>query len=314
MRSGTFTWLAAAALALLVALPARASTPAGLKIFRDAGCGSCHTLAAAGASGNVGPDLDSAPPTTAAVAAQVKSGGGGMPSFSGTLSSAQIATLAGWVSSVAGQSSSTTPSRTTPPPAGLVQKHTRADTAAAGKVSLTLADVGSGWTDSNSTSAEPALTCASSHPDLSGIVETGAAASSNLQAGSHGPFVSEFAWVYKTAAQASLLWQRAVGPQLLGCLAASITQGSTNQIRFKVRSKHALAAPSGALLRAAYRVVATAATSGQTSTVYYDLVVLGGSRGVAEITFARIGAPMTRSIESKLATAVAKRLAAIPAK
>jgi hypothetical protein len=200
------------------------------------------------------------------------------------------------------------------PGAGLVQKHTRADTAAAGSVSLTLADVGSGWTDSNSTSAEPALTCASSHPDLSGIVETGAASSSNLQAGSHGPFVSESAWVYKTAAQAGLLWQRAVGPQLLGCLAASVTQGSTNQIRFKVRSKHVLPAPSGALRREAYRVVATASTSGQTSTVYYDLVVLGGSRGVAEITFARVGAPMTRSIEAELATTVARRLAAIPTK
>jgi hypothetical protein len=181
-------------------------------------------------------------------------------------------------------------------------------------VSLTLADVGSGWTDSSSSSPEPALTCASSHPDLSGIVETGSASSVDLQAATHGPFVSESAWVYKTVAQTSLLWQRAVGPQLLGCLAASVMQGSTPQIHFKVRSKQVLPAPSGAAMRAAYRVVATATTSGGTSTVYYDLVVIGGGRGVAEVTFARVGAPMIRSLETKLATTVARRLAAIPAK
>jgi mono/diheme cytochrome c family protein len=31
---------------------------AGKAVFTSAGCGSCHTLAAAGASGNVGPNLD----------------------------------------------------------------------------------------------------------------------------------------------------------------------------------------------------------------------------------------------------------------
>ena len=31
---------------------------AGKGVFADAGCGSCHTFAEAGASGTVGPDLD----------------------------------------------------------------------------------------------------------------------------------------------------------------------------------------------------------------------------------------------------------------
>jgi cytochrome c oxidase subunit 2 len=34
------------------------STAAGKKAFADNGCGACHTLAAAGSSGTVGPDLD----------------------------------------------------------------------------------------------------------------------------------------------------------------------------------------------------------------------------------------------------------------
>lgn len=34
----------------------------GEQLFVDTGCGSCHTLAAAGATGNVGPDLDEVAP------------------------------------------------------------------------------------------------------------------------------------------------------------------------------------------------------------------------------------------------------------
>jgi mono/diheme cytochrome c family protein len=33
---------------------------AGVAVFNDQGCGSCHTLAAAGSTGNVGPNLDEA--------------------------------------------------------------------------------------------------------------------------------------------------------------------------------------------------------------------------------------------------------------
>jgi hypothetical protein len=236
-----------------------------------------------------------------------------MPSFSGTLSSAQISALASWVSTVAGTSSSSPAPTTSAPVAGLVQKHTKADTAAAERVSLTLADVGAEWTSSPPSGAEPALTCASSHPDLTGVVETGAASSDSLQAGTLGPFVSESAWVYKTPAQAGQLWQRAVGPKLLACLAGSVTGGSTSQIRFAVKSKNVLRAPSANRRRAVYRVVATAATSGQSVTVYYDLVVVGGGRGVAEITFARVGAPTSPSTEATLASTVAHRLSAIPA-
>ena len=39
---------------------AAAAKPDGKAIFASAGCGGCHTLKAAGASGNVGPNLDDA--------------------------------------------------------------------------------------------------------------------------------------------------------------------------------------------------------------------------------------------------------------
>jgi hypothetical protein len=75
---------------------------AGAAVFASAGCANCHTLKAAGASGTVGPNLDQLQPSADQVQGIVRSGGGGMPSFSGKLSSAQIAAVASYVSSVAG--------------------------------------------------------------------------------------------------------------------------------------------------------------------------------------------------------------------
>jgi mono/diheme cytochrome c family protein len=74
----------------------------GAAVFQKAGCGSCHTLKAANASGAVGPNLDQLHPDTQTVAAIVRSGGGAMPSFAGKLSYPEIAAVARYVSSVAG--------------------------------------------------------------------------------------------------------------------------------------------------------------------------------------------------------------------
>jgi mono/diheme cytochrome c family protein len=76
--------------------------PSGSAVFASAGCGQCHTLKAAGASGSVGPNLDQLRPTAATVSQIVQSGGGAMPSFSGKLSDAEIAAVASYVSTVAG--------------------------------------------------------------------------------------------------------------------------------------------------------------------------------------------------------------------
>jgi mono/diheme cytochrome c family protein len=75
---------------------------AGKKVF-TANCGGCHTLAAAGTSGNVGPNLDDLKPNMALVVKQVTNGGGGMPSFATQLSKTQIQAVARYVSSIAGK-------------------------------------------------------------------------------------------------------------------------------------------------------------------------------------------------------------------
>ena len=83
------------------------STSAGKQVFADAGCGTCHSLQAAGSTGTTGPNLDTLKPTRDQVVQQVKSGGGGMPSFAGQLSASQIDAVAAFVSGSA--TSNTTP-------------------------------------------------------------------------------------------------------------------------------------------------------------------------------------------------------------
>jgi mono/diheme cytochrome c family protein len=76
----------------------------GKAVFQQAGCGSCHTLKDAGASGTVGPNLDQKKPPKARVVKQVTNGGKIMPPFKGRLTPAQIEAVATYVSSVAGKS------------------------------------------------------------------------------------------------------------------------------------------------------------------------------------------------------------------
>ena len=73
-----------------------------MKVF-DSSCASCHTLAAAGSTGTVGPNLDQLKPSDALVVHQVTNGGGGMPAFGSSLSQTQIKSVALFVSSVAGK-------------------------------------------------------------------------------------------------------------------------------------------------------------------------------------------------------------------
>ena len=110
------TWLVAAfAVAVLLIGPqvigaekppptrqAVAATAASGKDVFTSSCGGCHTLADAGTSGAIGPNLDDAAPDAATVKAFVRGGGGGMPAFGDNLANAEVDAVAAYVSSVAG--------------------------------------------------------------------------------------------------------------------------------------------------------------------------------------------------------------------
>lgn len=116
-KGKTHWWMPVAAAAAVVGLavalrpaddaggstaPDAAAITRGKAVFAVAGCGGCHTLAEAGSSGNVGPNLDGAKPSRALVIERVTNGEGVMPSFSGRLSAKEIADVGAYVSAVAG--------------------------------------------------------------------------------------------------------------------------------------------------------------------------------------------------------------------
>ena len=69
----------------------------GATVWESAGCATCHTLEAAGATGAVGPNLDDLQPDMDTVVEQVTNGGGGMPAFGDQLSEQEILDVAAYV-------------------------------------------------------------------------------------------------------------------------------------------------------------------------------------------------------------------------
>jgi mono/diheme cytochrome c family protein len=85
------------------AKPAAGGGGADGKAIFSANCASCHTLAAAGASGTIGPNLDQVKPSLAVTKKQVINGGGVMPAFKGKLTDKQIDAVSKFVADNAGK-------------------------------------------------------------------------------------------------------------------------------------------------------------------------------------------------------------------
>jgi cytochrome c6 len=79
-----------------------AEQPTDGKSIFTANCGSCHTLADAGTSGAVGPNLDESRPPQDLVVDRVTNGQGAMPSFKDSLDEQQIQAVAEYVAGAAG--------------------------------------------------------------------------------------------------------------------------------------------------------------------------------------------------------------------
>lgn len=75
---------------------------AGDQLFAQQ-CAGCHVLAAAGASGTVGPSLDELRPDAGRVLEAMREGPGAMPTFEGRLSEQQLENLAEYVAANAGR-------------------------------------------------------------------------------------------------------------------------------------------------------------------------------------------------------------------
>src|SRR5438067_8183886 len=89
MRKAAFPVLAATFLLAGCGGGKGGTNASGAKVFASARCSGCHTLSAAKSNGQTGPNLDAATPSYDAVVRQVSNGGGGIPGFSGRLSTRQ---------------------------------------------------------------------------------------------------------------------------------------------------------------------------------------------------------------------------------
>jgi cytochrome c6 len=69
----------------------------GEEVFAAQGCANCHTLEAAGASAEVGPNLDEVQPSLEATVEQVTNGGNGMPAYRDQVSEEDIQAVAAYV-------------------------------------------------------------------------------------------------------------------------------------------------------------------------------------------------------------------------
>lgn len=81
----------------LPALELTGNATDGKGVYDANGCGACHTLAAAGSSGSVGPNLDDSKPSYELAVTRVTSGQGGMPAFAESLEPRQIADVAQFI-------------------------------------------------------------------------------------------------------------------------------------------------------------------------------------------------------------------------
>ena len=85
----------------LPALKLTGDAAAGKTAFTS-NCGGCHTLADAGTTGAVGPNLDDAKPSTEVIVTNVTNGKGSMPPFGESLTAQQIADIAAYVTQSTG--------------------------------------------------------------------------------------------------------------------------------------------------------------------------------------------------------------------
>jgi hypothetical protein len=192
--------------------------------------------------------------------------------------------------------------------ASIVKRHTASGMALARGALLVRGELGAGWTASPAPHAVPTLTCTDFSPQLNGVTERGAAVSPTFSASRSGPFVSQAAYVYTTAAQAAAVWQRVVTPGLLRCVADSLRSGGSNGVTLAVTRERLLALPGLAGPHAGYRITGTATSPGQVVDVYVDMLVLARGDTVSEISASSFEQPPARELELRLARAVARRL------
>ena len=186
--------------------------------------------------------------------------------------------------------------------------HTAAGTAAAHAALLHRADLGAGWVAGATPKKVGALTCGTAAA-VKGVVETGSAVSPTYQSSGTGPFVSQSAYVYSSAAGAAKLFAQVGGNTALTCLAQSFLGADPSaNVAFTAGTQQTLRAPKVNGQATAYRVVGRAIVSAQKVTVYVDIVLIQRGDTISTISYASFSVPLAAGVEARIARAAANRL------
>ncbi len=195
--------------------------------------------------------------------------------------------------------------------AGPALDHTAAGSAAAKASLITKTDLGSGWTSSATKGAGIEVSCTGHVPSGKGIVETGAAASPSFAGGQAGPFVVQETSVYKTSAQASAYWKRAVDAGVVNCTRQALETITAKGIKIKIDSQGPIKVQQVGKLTAGYRVVATLSSAKQKSLkTYMDWIFVGKGNALTQIEISAFSQAVPAKYEYALATIAYSRMGA----
>ena len=187
--------------------------------------------------------------------------------------------------------------------------HTAAGNTAAHRALLTHADLGKAWITGATPKKPGSLACTGS-ATVSGVTEIGAAVSPTYRSSGAGPFVSESAFVYDSAAGAARYYERIARRNALSCLAQALTAGAsqTQGLTFTVTKRLSLVTPRVGVTASAFRVIGVAKTQAQRVTIYVDAILLQHGTKIAEIGFSSFAAPVHAGDELRIARAAARHL------
>ncbi len=187
------------------------------------------------------------------------------------------------------------------------QKHTSAGTLQATSALVRVGDLGAGWKSSRSNGGQ--LECdAVLQPNESDLIEAGKAVGPLFTSGMEA--VTQNVHVFATEAQANIAWKRALTNKLVLCMEQQVENLSSMGSPVSVTEWHRLALPRSDARVTEFRVVAKAKTAKTTwSKVYFDQILLGRAKTMTRIVFSSLRAPVSKTLEQKLASVVANRMA-----
>jgi hypothetical protein len=186
---------------------------------------------------------------------------------------------------------------------------TAAGNAQAKGVALRLADLGAGWKITPGGAGGAAdLTCKGFNPNQSDLTTIGTAGRAFESRDGLTNVFSRVA-VFKSSAEAQASWNRIVRPGMLTCMASRFVGSIAGKdTAVKITSKGPLRLPVPGRRHAAYRIAADVTVSGQTVKAYLDVILQGGGPSDSAMLVTSVLQPPPRSLESKLAAALAGRL------